>query len=473
MASSTGPVLGPGLLVSVNRTSGVALNEQIESSIRDAVRAGQLAPGARLPSSRALASELGISRGVVSEAYGQLAAEGYLQSRQGAPVTVARRVSSPAPPAPTLPLLPTYAYDFHPGMPDLDGFPRDRWLRSVRAAIQRAPGSAMGHGDPRGQPELREALSDYLGRVRGTASDPEQTVMRSGFRDALALLCRWLAGRGVEQVAIEEPGAHAHRLIVEQAGMSVVPVPVDGHGLRVDALARSGASAVIVTPAHQFPTGCVLATERRAALIAWAEDEGRLIIEDDMDGELRYDGARPGALQGLAPERVVYIGSASKRLLPGLRLGWMQLPSWLTWPLVSAVTVDGGGPGAISQLALQDFITRGELDRHLRRMRQRYARRRDTLLDALAHHVPDAALSAGAGAAGLYEVAYLPAGTDDTGWITRAGERGVGVHGLSLHHFGSPTRKGFILGFAGLSEPAIEQGIRLLAASRTRARASN
>jgi GntR family transcriptional regulator/MocR family aminotransferase len=404
MVEMTGPV-GPGLLVALDRESDAPLHEQIERSIRDDIRAGRLAAGTRLPSTRGLAAELGISRGVVSEAYEQLAAEGYLLASQGAPTRVARtvRVAEARPPA--RPLLPEFHHQLDPGVPDLAGFPRDRWLRSLRAAWRQAPIDAVDYPDPRGVPALRESLAEYLGRVQGAAADPEQMIVCTGFSQGISLIARWLQRRGVERVALEDPGWHNHRLLVEQAGLEVVPVPVDGEGLRVDALEETDAAAVIVTPAHQFPTGAVLSSARRAALIEWAERDERLIIEDDFDSELRYDGARVGALQGLAPERVAYIGSASKRLVPAMRLGWMLVPSWLGWQLISVKAIEDRGSEATGQLALHDFIARGELDRHLRRTRQRYARRREALLEAVARHLPQARLSDGT--AGLYELAEL------------------------------------------------------------------
>lgn len=461
MARVNGPVGPPGVLIEIERDAELPLHEQVERSIRGSIQAGRLAAGARLPSSRALAAELGISRGVVTEAYSQLAAEGYLLSRQGAPVRVARtvRTSDERPPARSL--LPGFPYHFHPGLPDLAGFPRDRWLRSLRAAWRQAPLDAVGYPDPRGVPALRQALAEYLGRVRGVAADPEQMLICTGFAQAFSLLCRWLASRGVELVALEDPGWHPHRLVVEQASLEVVPVPVDAEGLRVDLLEASGASVVVVTPSHQFPSGAVLSRERRAALVEWAEEGDRLIVEDDFDAEYRYEGSGLGAVQGLAPDRVAYIGSASKRLTPGMRLGWAQLPSWLAWPLIQAKAIEDSGSEAIGQLALCDFVERGELDRHVRRMRLRYRRRREAMLEALSRCLPEARTSAGA--AGLYELVELPGEVDEAALVAAAAERGVGVEGLSLHRFGPAGPPGLVMGFACMPEPALERGVRLLA----------
>jgi GntR family transcriptional regulator/MocR family aminotransferase len=437
------------------------LHEQIERSIRNGVRAGRLAPGAQLPSSRALAAELGVSRGVVSEAYNQLGAEGYVLTRQGAPVRVARAVRSPEQRDPAHSLLPSFAYDFHPGLPDLAGFPRDRWLRSLRAALRQAPLDAIGIADPHGVPQLREALAEYLGRVRGAAADPERILVCTGFTQGLSLVCRWLQRHGVQRIALEDPGWHTHRLVAEQAGLAVAPVPVDSEGIDVGALESTGARAVVVTPAHQFPSGCVLSSTRRAALIEWAEEGDRLIVEDDFDAEYRYDRSGVGALQGLAPERVAYVGSASKRLVPAMRLGWMLMPSWLTWPLISTKATEDGGSEAIGQLALRDFLARGELDRHIRRMRLRYQRRREALLAALAKWLPE--LRAGNGAAGLFECVALPEEVDEARLIAAAAARGVGLQGLALHRFASGGAPGLVLGFGNLPEPAIEHGVHLIA----------
>jgi len=447
--------------VELERDGDVPLYEQLERTLRDAIRHGRLHASTRLPSSRGLAAELGISRGVVTSAYDQLAAEGYLETRQGAHVRVARGVRAQPPRPPTPSLLGKFAYDFTPGLPDLAGFPRDRWLRSIRSAWRETALDAVGYGDPRGVPELREALADYLARARGAAADPEHLLVCTGFRQGLSLTCRWLRANGIEQVALEDPGWHAQRLIVEEAGLIVAPIAVDEDGINVDALKSSGAEAVVVTPAHQFPTGVVLSARRRAALIEWAERGDRLIIEDDYDAELSRE--RVGALQGLAPDRVLYIGSASKRLTPGMRLGWMLPPSWLSWALISAKAIEDAGSEIAGQLALADFIARGELERHLRRMRLRYAQRREVLLAALARELPDWQPSADRG--GLHLTVVLPDHTDEAALLTAAARRGVGVEGLSLHSYTGDCPPGLVLGHACLAEPAIERGVQLLASA--------
>ena len=445
--------------MALRRDGETPLYEQLERALRDAIRDGRLQPGSRLPSSRGLASELGVSRGVVTSTYEQLAAEGYLETRQGAPVRVAPGVRGQAPRPATPSLVPTFAYDFSPGLPDLAGFPRTRWLRSVRSAWRETALDAVGYGDPRGVPELRRALADYLGRARGVAADPEHVIVCTGFRQGLSLTCRWLAANGVEHVALEDPGWHAQRLIVEEAGLTVTPVAVDRDGIDVSALEDSRAEAVVVTPAHQFPTGVALSARRRSALIEWAERGDRLIVEDDYDAELCRE--RVGALQGLAPDRVLYIGSASKRLTPGMRLGWMLPPSWLSWALISAKAVEDAGSEVSGQLALANFITRGELERHLRLMRLRYAQRREALVDALARELPHWQPSDVRD--GLHVVVTLPLDTDEPGLVTAAARRGVGVEGLSLHSYTGECSPGLVLGHAHMAEPALARGVQLLA----------
>lgn len=465
-----GPVAAPELHIELDRALALPLHEQLERGLREAIRSGRLVAGTKLPSTRGLAAEVGISRGVVSAAYGQLAAEGYLHTRQGAPVRVARAVRTPQGRVVAGSLRSTFAYDLSPGTPDLAAFPRDRWLRSARVALRESPIEVVGYGDPRGAPMLREALAGYLGRVRGAAADSEQILICTGFRQGLSLTLRWLRDRGVARVALEDPGWHQHRLIIEQSGHDVLPIPVDAEGLRVDELAASGASVVIVTPAHQFPTGAVLSRRRRAELIDWAEDNESLIIEDDFDAELRYDRVAVGALQGLAPERVLHIGSASKRLSPALRLAWMLLPSWLAWPLISAKTIEDAGSEVTGQLAMADFIVRGELDRHVRRMRSRYQRRRDALLAALETWLPD--WHAGSSAAGLFELVKLPDSVDEAALLHAAARRGLGIEGLSLHRYrgGDP---GVLLGYANVSESSIPRAVRLLAAAFDESRAGS
>lgn len=465
MDAPTGPV--GGAAITVDPADGRPLHEQLEHALRTAIRSGRLAAGSRLPSTRALSGELGVSRGVVTAAYAQLAAEGYLVTRQGAPVRVSDAIRGAEARPAARSMIHHYPYDLRPGMPDLVAFPRTRWLGALTASWRRSAATTLGEIDPRGVPELRDALAAYLDRVRGTAADPELLMVCTGFTQAFALTCRWLASQGVGTIAIEDPGWHTHAVVAEEHGLRALPVPVDEHGIDVAALSAADAAAVVVTPAHHFPTGAVLSAERRAALLDWAERHDRLIVEDDYDAELRYAGSPVGALQGLAPERVLYVGSASKRLAPGLRLGWALLPSWLTWPLVSAKAVADGGSEVLGQLAVADLIGRGELERHVRRMRLAYAARRAALLAALAEHVPDARV--GDDPAGLHELVWLPDGTDEAAVLAAAAHRGVGLEGLSWHRNSADGSPGLLAGYAALPEPSLREAVRRLGAAITNA----
>jgi GntR family transcriptional regulator / MocR family aminotransferase len=449
------------LLLGLDRDRG-RLRAQLEDQLRDAVRAGRLGPGAALPSSRALARDLGVSRGVVVEAYAQLAAEGYLVARQGAPT----RVSEAATPGPGA--TPAAAaerpprYDFRTGRPDVSLFPRDAWLASLRRALRDAPDARLDYGDPRGAPELRTALTRYLGRVRGVACDPERVVVTSGMAQGMAIFARTLGAGGVERIAMEDPSSAPGRDQLASNGLEIVPIPVDEDGLEVAPLEAVEVGAVMVTPAHQFPLGVVLAPERRAALLDWAAQAGAMVLEDDYDAEYRYDRQPVGAVQGLAPDLVAYAGSTSKTLAPGLRLGWLVVPDHLLDGVTAAKESDDLGTPVVEQLALADFLERGELDRHLRRTRSVYRARRDALVGALERHLPDCP-PAGV-AAGLHLVVQLPAGTDEPAVLDAARSRGLGLSGISEHRV-EPGPPALLLGYGRLPEPAIEAAVRVLADS--------
>jgi GntR family transcriptional regulator/MocR family aminotransferase len=436
---------------------------QLEEQLREGIRAGRLAPSAALPSSRALARELGVSRGVVVDAYAQLSAEGYLVSRQGATTRVA---DAPAPPragsagSPTTDRPPRF--DFRPGGPDVSLFPRSAWLASLRRALREAPDARLDYGDPRGAPELRGALARYLGRARGVAADPELVVVTSGMAQGMALLARTLVARGGRRIAVEDPSSAPGRDQLTANGLEVLPVPVDADGLQVDVVERLAPDAVFTAPAHQFPLGVVLAPERRAALIDWAARTGGLILEDDYDAEYRYDRAPVGAVQGLAPELVAYAGSVSKTLAPGLRLGWMVVPESIATGAIAAKASDDLGTPVVEQLALADFLERGELDRHLRRTRGVYRARRDALVAALARHLPEAE-PAGV-AAGIHLVVHLRGETDEAAVLAQARERGIGLYGLSEHRI-EPGPPALLLGYGRIGEAAIDVGAAELAAA--------
>jgi GntR family transcriptional regulator / MocR family aminotransferase len=451
------------LLIALDRTRP-SLRVQLEEQLRDAVRGERLMPGTALPSSRSLAAELGVSRGVVVEAYSQLVAEGYLVSRPGGSTRVAQ-AAAPQPGAmPAAVAEQPPRFDFRPGRPDVSLFPRAAWLAALRRALRDAPDARLDYGDPRGAPELRRALSSYLGRVRGAACDPERVIVTSGMAQGLAIFGRALAQRGCRRIGFEEPGSGPARVQLASTGLETVPVPVDEHGLRVEPLDTPRAppvDAVVVTPAHQFPMGVVLSPARRTALIEWAGAGERFVLEDDYDAEYRYDRAPVGSVQGLAPDRVVYAGSVSKTLAPGLRLGWMVAPERIATDLVAAKERDDLGTPVVEQLALADFLERGELDRHLRRTRAVYRRRRDRLVAALARHLPGCE-PAGV-AAGLHLVVRLPPGTHEQAVLEGARARGLGLYGLGEHSVGEAP-PALLLGYGRIAEAAIERGVEELAA---------
>jgi GntR family transcriptional regulator/MocR family aminotransferase len=459
VADQTEPVPpGPDILVALRRAGAGSLHEQLEHSLRELIRAGTLAPGARMPSTRGLARQLSVSRGIVLEAYAQLVAEGYLVASQGAPTRVASGLAVEPFSAPAASFLTRRdRYDLDPSLPDLGSFPREQWARFVRSAIRTAPAQLLGRVDPRGEPELRNALRDYLGRVRGAAAEPEHTLVCSGFRAGLAAICRLLAARGVDRVAVEQPGQWQVLQTLEAAGLEAVPVAVDEHGVRVEELLATDCEVVVVAPAHQFPTGAVLSPERRAALVEWADERDGLIVEDDYDSELRYDREAVGALQGLAPERVACVGSLSVRLSPALALGWVLSPSWLTGGLAYEHGIGGGVPPAFDQLALAEFVARGELDRHLRRRRLDYRRRREALAAAVASRLEGAELRGPA--AGVFAYVALPVPGTAQAIAAAAAGRGVAA---------TPAGPdGLALGFAHPSERELLDGIERLAHALT------
>jgi GntR family transcriptional regulator / MocR family aminotransferase len=453
------------LLVELRRDDPMPLHRQLEQELRAAIRSGRLEAEMALPSSRALADQLALSRGVVVEAYEQLVAEGYLASRPGGATRVANNiVAGPSTPSSRAATQAGEAprIDFGYGRPDVTQFPRQVWLKSLRRVLGEAPSDRLGYLDIRGAQELREALASYLNRVRGTCAVPDEIVICNGFAQALRLVVQVVADGGGRRVAGEDPGFGDLRLAAEDHGLEVVPVPVDEAGLDVAALARTRVDAVVVTPAHHFPTGAVMSAERRAALVAWAKDRGALILEDDYDAEYRYDREPIGALHGLAPDHVVYAGSASKTLAPGLRLGWMLVPPRLVEPIaMTKEHVDRGSP-SLEQLAFADFLSRGEFDHHLRRMRPIYRGRRDALLGAISRYLPGVR-PVGA-SAGLHVFAWLPDRVDEAALVRRAASAGVGVYGLSRYGYArSAGPGGLIFGYGSIGERDIVEGVRLVA----------
>ncbi|RPK59640.1 HTH-type transcriptional regulatory protein GabR [Streptomyces sp. ADI96-02] len=439
---------------------GTGLRSGLREALREAVRSGRLTPGTRLPSSRALAADLGVARNTVADAYAELVAEGWLTARQGSGTRVARR-SAPRRADPGAdrarigrPARSGPVHDLKPGSPDVSSFPRAAWLRAARRALTGAPDEAFGYGDARGRAELRTVLADYLARARGVYADPERIVVCSGFVHGLTLLGTVLRRRRVRAVAVESYGLDLHRGLLVGAGLRTPRLPLDGLGARTGELAAlHGAGAALMTPAHQFPTGVPLHPDRRAAAVDWARSHAGLILEDDYDGEFRYDRQAVGALQGLDPERVVYLGTASKSLAPGLRLGWMVLPRALVAEVTEAKGYSNWTPGALEQLTLAEFIASGAYDRHVRSMRLRYRRRRDQLVAALAERAPGVEVSGIA--AGLHAVLELPEGAERS-VIQAAAFQGLALEGLSRfrHDDAPPGRDGLVIGYGSPSDSA-------------------
>ncbi|MFJ7207451.1 PLP-dependent aminotransferase family protein [Streptomyces sp. NPDC098789] len=431
-------------------------------ALRDAVRSGRLAAGTRLPPYRSLAVDLGVARGAVSDAYAELVAEGWFTARQGSGTRVAEGAAvRPARPASgPAPALRGHAYDLTQGKPDPASFPRGAWSASARRALAAAPDDAFGPGDPRGRPELRRALAEYLARARGVRTDAEHVVVCAGFANGLRLL----AGLRPRDWAVEEYGLPFHHGILAAAGVRPHPVPLDGDGARTDAL-PARARTVLLTPAHQFPTGGPLLPARRTAAVEWARSTGGVILEDDYDGEFRYDRKPVGALQGLAPEQVVHAGSLSKSLSPALRLGWLVLPDALVGQVVAAKGLRESWTSAVDQLTFADFLDSGAYDRHVRRMRHRYRDRRDHLAATLTRRAPQVRVTGIA--AGLHAVLGLPPGTESA---ALAAARGAGLllDGLSEYRhpaagpLGSP-QEGLVVGYAGLGDRGFAEAVEVLA----------
>ncbi|GAB3533019.1 MocR-like pyridoxine biosynthesis transcription factor PdxR [Phytohabitans suffuscus] len=457
---------GPGAeaLPRLDRDGPEPLRAQLEGGLREAIRAGRLRAGQRLPSSRELARQLGVSRGLVQDCYGQLRAEGYLTARSGSATRVAATPEGapPARPAPNPEARPEI--DFAPGVPDLAGFPRADWVWAVRDACRTVDAADLHYGDPRGDRTLRRVLAGYLRRVRAAAADPADIVVCAGFAQGLGLVLRALAGEGARVVAFEDPGHGAGEALAAAArlGLRTVPVPVDGRGLDVGALERTGADAVVLTPAHQWPTGVVLAPERRHALAAWAARRDAVIVEDDYDAELRHDREPVGTLQGVAPGRVVLLGTVSRSLAPAMRLGWVVCPPRLTAAVAREKRRGDRGSPVLDQLALARLVESGRYDRHLRRMRGLYAARRRALAGALARHAPGVRLTGLA--AGFHAVAHLPGGVPERDAVAAARERSVGLYGMSAFRASGATAPGqLVMGFGNLGERAVERGIAAVA----------
>jgi GntR family transcriptional regulator/MocR family aminotransferase len=441
--------------------AGARGRDGLVRALHESIRSGRLAAGTRLPSSRSLARDLGIARNTVADAYGQLVAEGWLTARQGSGTVVANRAGTP--PAAVRPLSSplsearNFRYDLTPGAPDVSTFPRGEWLAAARKALPSAPNEAFGYGDPRGRIELRRMLADYLARARGVRADPERILICSGYVQALSLLSEVLKSQGGTTVSVEEFGYALHLDVIRSRGLEPVPIPVDELGARVDGLTGQ---AALLTPAHQMPTGVPLAPERRTAAVEWARDAGAVLIEDDYDGEFRYDRQAVGALQALDPEQVVYAGTASKSLAPGLRLAWMVLPQRLIEPVVAAKRTADFQTATLEQLILAEFIASGHYDRHVRRSRLHYRRRRDRLVELLAVRAPSVKVAGIS--AGLHVLLDVPGDAEEI--VARAARQGLGLTTLSTYHFDPTpaTRQAVIVGYGTPPDHAYPGALDLL-----------
>jgi GntR family transcriptional regulator/MocR family aminotransferase len=442
--------------------AGTRVRAALETALRDAVSTGRLGPGSRLPSSRALAADLGIARNTVAEAYGQLVAEGWLTAAQGSGTRVAQRpeATEPAAPGHSAPER-RIRFDLSPGSPDVSAFPRSAWLSAARRALTGASFRALDYGDPRGVPELRAALAEYVARARGVRVTPDRVVVCSGFTQGFRLLCEALHARGAGTLAIERYIQPATACAASACGFRLAPIDVDDDGAAVEQLASS--DVALLTPAHQFPIGAPLVARRRGIAVEWTQATGGLIIEDDYDGEFRYDRHPLGSLQALAPARVVYAGTASKTLAPGVRLGWLVLPADLVDEVVAAKALADRNSSAIDQLTLAELIVSGAYDRHVRRSRLVYRRRRDRLVAALRRHAPRVRISGIA--AGLHALVELPDGLPEEAVVTRAAERGLSLQGLGEYAHGPHTHPpALVVGYAKPPEHAFTAAVARLAA---------
>jgi GntR family transcriptional regulator/MocR family aminotransferase len=444
---------------SLERRPGETLRVALERTLREGILSGALRGGVRLPASRKLAQELHVSRGVVTDAYDQLASQGFLIMRPRAAPVIAAVVPSRCKPARPHDLSREPRYDLSPTTPDVRLFPLTRWLASVQRAAREGGPAVLDYREHRGERALREVLADHLGRTRGVIVDPEQILITQGAAQSMDILLRVLRARHATRFAVEDPSHPTQHMRIRSIGLTLVAQPTDAEGLVVDGLA---ADAVLLTPAHQFPTGSVLSGQRRRALLRWARATNALVVEDDYDAEFRYDHEPVRALQGLAPDLVAQIGTVSKTLAPALRLGWLTSPQSLVDDAEREKRLVDDFSPVLDQLTLAAFLRSGDYDRHIRRARAVYRARRSRLLEALATNLPELAVAGIA--AGVHLLLHLPAHVDDAAIAARAAELRLRVPALSSFYVGRPQARGLVVGYGRLHQSAITPAVRALTA---------
>jgi len=482
--------------VFVNLDRSGPIYKQIYENLRVAILEGRLKAGERLPSTRELAQNLGVSRNTALLAYDQLAAEGYISGNIGSgsfvtailPESVPRglasrdilegkkagswRLSAYAKRLPaTLTIAdastsPKIRYDFQYGSPAVRDFPDQLWQRAILRRLRHASMKALGYGPAEGYEPLRTAIAAYLKRSRGVECEARQILIVNGSQQALDLAARVLLDPN-DSVVLEDPHYQGARQVFQSARANLIPIPVDSEGLKVDLLPKKKRNLKVayLTPSHQFPTGAIMPVARRLDLLAWAREVNACILEDDYDGEFRYEGWPVKAAQGLDPEgRVIYIGTFSKSLFPSLRLGYLVLPDEMIKPFVAAKFLADRQVPMLEQLALADFIQEGHFERHLRRSRMRNASRRKALLESLEKYFGKSMEISGANA-GVHLLVWLNSVSraELPVLMQRAADAGVGIYPVSPYYLKQPRRAGLLLGYASLTEDEIRAGIRILA----------
>ena len=458
-------------LLDLSATRPGPLHMRLVAAIRSAIRNGRLPVGAALPPSRMLATDLGVSRWTVTEAYGQLITEGYLTGKTGS----ATRVTwSPGPgdepradragsrPAPAARTSPASGFDLSSYHPDLRAFPRRKWVEAISAAAETAPFDQLSYSEPGGMPELRAVLAEHLNRSRGASAEPGTICIVMGAGQGMSRICRALLAEGHTAIGMENPGSPRLWQAAQEAGLALVPVPVDDDGLVVEALDRHpGLRAVCVGAARQIALGCPLAPHRRPALVDWARRVDGLVIEDDYDSEFSYDRPAPAVVQGTARDRVALLGSMSQVLGPTVGIGWVVAPG--RW--VQAVRAEHEIqllPPALNQLALVHLMRSGAYDRHLRASRQRFRARRNAMLDALQRHLPGYRVRGAE--AGLQVLLELPSGADETAILRAAARRGIELCNLyEMQLEPEPRDPGLLVGYGNIKDTSIDGAVAALA----------